>query len=75
MKTTLQLDDRLASRLEREAARQGRTTSEVVEMALRLLFRAPLSATEIPDLPSFDCGGSRVDIADRSALCETMEGR
>lgn len=75
MKTTLQIDDRLASRLKREAARQGRTMSELVEMALRLLFRAPPPATEIPELPSFDCGGSRVDVADRSALYEAMEGR
>lgn len=75
MKTTLQIDDRLASRLKREAARQGRTMSELVEMALRLLFRTPPPAADLPELPSFDCGGSRIDVADRDALHEAMEER
>lgn len=75
MKTTLQIDDRLAARLKREAARQGRTMSELVEAALRLLFRTPRAPSELPELPSFDCGGATVDVADRTALYETMEGR
>jgi hypothetical protein len=75
MKTTLNLDDALAGRLKREAARQGRTMSELVEAALRLLFRSPKRTTELPDLPSFDSGGALVDVADRASLYEAMEGR
>jgi len=74
MKTTLKLEDGLAARLKREAAQQGRTMSELVEMALRLLFRTPKRPAELPELPSFD-GGARVDVADRAALYEAMEGR
>jgi Ribbon-helix-helix protein, copG family len=38
MKTTLNIDDRVMAELKREAARQGRTMSELVETALRLLL-------------------------------------
>lgn len=75
MKTTLQIEDRLAARLKREAARQGRTMSELVEMALRLLFRGSRSTAELPDLPSFDAGEALVDVADRAALQDAMEDR
>jgi hypothetical protein len=36
MKTTLNIDDSVMVELKREAARQGRTMSELVEAALRL---------------------------------------
>jgi hypothetical protein len=49
--------------------------SELVEIALRLLFRAPRRATDLPDLPSFESGGALVDVADRTALYAAMEGR
>jgi hypothetical protein len=62
------LDNRAAARLKREAARRGCTMSELVEMALRMLFRAPKRTAELPELPSFDSGGALVDLADRSAL-------
>lgn len=75
MKTTLRIDDRLAARLKQESARQGRTMSELVEMALRLLFRTPRASAELPDLPSFDCGGAGVDVSNRSELYEVMERR
>jgi hypothetical protein len=35
MKTTLNIDDKVMADLKREAARQGRTMSELVETALR----------------------------------------
>ena len=75
MKTTLILDDRVAARLKREAARQGKTMSELVETALRMLFRASKPAAELPELPSLDSGGALVDLSDRTALYEAMEGR
>lgn len=75
MKTTLNIDDRVFALLKREAARQERTMSELVETALRLLLRAPRRHAELPPLPSFESGGAVVDIADRDALYRAMEGR
>ena len=40
MKTTLNIDDTVMAELKREAARQGRTMSDLVESALRLLLRS-----------------------------------
>jgi hypothetical protein len=54
--------------LKREAARQGRTMSELVETALRLLLRSQRKRDKIPTLPTFRSGGTLVDIADRDAL-------
>jgi len=77
MKTTLNIDDTVMARLKEEAARQGRTMSELVETALRLLLESPhaVESLDLPPLPSFDSGGHRVDIADRDALYQAMEGR
>lgn len=75
MKTTLNIDPTVMNRLKREAARRGRTMSELVETALRLLFRAPKDARRLPPLPTFKGGGHLVDIADRDALYHAMEGR
>ncbi len=75
MKTTLQIDETVMAQLKREAARQGRTMSELVETALRNLFRAQKKSVDLPPLPVFQGGGALVDIADRNALYEAMEGR
>lgn len=75
MKTTLNIDASVMARLKRESVRQGRTMSELVETALRALFRAQKSRGELPPLPSFNSGGHLVDIADREALYQAMEGR
>lgn len=75
MKTTLQVDDAVMVELKREAARQGRTMSELVESALRLFLRSPRRRAALPPLPSFHSGGARVDVADREALYQAMEGR
>jgi plasmid stability protein len=75
MKTTLNIDDSVMARLKREAARSGRTMSELVETALRALLRSRPASTELPPLPTFDSGGPLVDIADREALYRAMEGR
>lgn len=75
MKTTLNIDDTVMAQLKREAARQGRTMSELVETALRGLFRAQRTPGEIPPLPSFRSGGAMVEVADRDALYQAMEGR
>jgi hypothetical protein len=73
MKTTLQIDDEVMRRLKREAARQGKTMSELVETALRRLLEAPPARAPLPPLPSFHGGAELVDIADRDALYRAME--
>ena len=75
MKTTLVIDDKVLARLRREAARQGRTISELVEAALRQFLERKPSAGPLAPLPTFDSGGAYVDVADRDALYPAMEGR
>jgi plasmid stability protein len=75
MKTTLNVDDTVMAQLKREAARQGRTMSELVETALRNLFRAQKKSAELTPLPVLHSGGTLVDVADRDALYQAMEGR
>ena len=73
MKTTLNIDDTVMAELKREAARQGRTMSEMVETALRLLLRSQRKRGTLPPLPTFHGGRELVDIADRDALYRAME--
>jgi hypothetical protein len=75
MKTTLTIDDGVMVRLKREAAKSGRTMSELVETALRRLLQTRPDPVDLPPLPSFKSGGALVDIADREALYRAMEGR
>ena len=75
MKTTLNIDDTVMSRLRQEAARQRKTMSELVEAALRQLFHERRSAKKkkLPALPTFNSGGFLVDIADRDALYDVLD--
>ncbi len=73
MKTTLNIDERVMAELKREAARQGRTMSDLVETALRLFLRAPRRKQPLPPLPVFHGGGALVDVANREALYNAME--
>jgi Arc/MetJ family transcription regulator len=75
METRLNIDDTVMAELKREAARQGRTMSELVETALRLLLRSQRKRGRIPALPKFRSGGALVDVADRDAPYHAMEGR
>jgi len=75
MKTTLNIDASVMARLKREAARQGRTMSDLMETALRLLFQAPRPRAPARPLPELRSGGHLVEIADRDALYQAMEGR
>ncbi len=75
MKTTLNIDDTVMKQLKREAVRQGRTMSELVETALRMLLRSSGKQKSLPPLPTFQSGGALVDVADRDALYQAMEGR
>ncbi len=73
MKTTLEIDEGVMRRLKAEAARQGKTMSELVETALRRLLDRPAAPVKLSPLPTFDGGGYLVDIADRDALYRAME--
>ncbi|MBV9343073.1 MAG: hypothetical protein JO159_19575 [Acidobacteria bacterium] len=75
MKTTLNIDDTVMAQLKREAVRQRRTMSELVETALRMLFRASKRQGRVPPLPLFRSGGTLEDVADRDALYRVMEER
>jgi ribbon-helix-helix CopG family protein len=75
MKTTLVIDDEVMTRLREEAARRGKTISALVEAALRNLFDASEQRRELPPLPTFHGGRPLVDVADRDALYQAMEGR
>src|SRR5581483_6705867 len=66
METKLILDDGLMERLQEEATRRGRSVSDLVEEALRLLLKASRTQpSALPPLPTFDSGGALVDISDR----------
>jgi hypothetical protein len=76
MKTTLNLDARLWARLKAAAATQGRTMSELVELAIRRLLQERRGTVrELPPLPTFDGGGASVDLANRDELYRVLEGR
>jgi len=75
MKTTLNIDDTVMARLKREAASTGRTMSELVETALRRLLEGREAQAPLAPLPILHGGGALVDIADRDALYQAMEGR
>lgn len=76
MKTTLVIDDGVMRQLKQEAARQGLTLSELVEAALRrMLDSAESEPRPLPPLPVFDGGRLLVDVTDREALCDVLDGR
>jgi hypothetical protein len=75
MKTTLNIDATVMARLKREATCQKRTMPELVETALRRLLQEPRSQAGLPELPTFDSGGTYVDFADREALYLAKDGR
>jgi plasmid stability protein len=79
MKTTLNIDDSVMQRLREEAARRGTTMSQLVEAGLRRILgeeAVPGSARrQLRPLPRWRSGGARVDVADRDALHDLMDGR
>jgi len=75
MKTTLNIDDTVFARLKQESGRQGKTMSELVETGLRLLFKATKDQKKLAPLPTLRSGGHLVDVSNREALYDAMEGR
>jgi len=75
MKITVIIDDTIIAELKREISRQGRTMSEIVESALHQFLFSPDKQEKLVPLPTFHSGGALVDIADRDALQQAVEGR
>ncbi len=73
MKTTLTISDAVMKALKQEAAASGRTMSDLVESALRMLLKQKHRRKDLADLPSFDGGRTRVDISNRDMLFDVME--
>ena len=75
MKTTLNIDDTVMARLRREAARQNKTMSELVEAALRLLFHSTPQPKKkkLRPLPRFDGGAPLIDISNRNELYDIFD--
>lgn len=74
MKTTLNIDPGVMARLKEEAARRGTTMSVLMEAALRQLLDQRVAPTDLPPLPSFHGGAELVDVADRQALHDALDG-
>jgi hypothetical protein len=78
MKTTLNLNDELLREAKKKAAEDGTTLTHVVEQGLRAVLNEDESPAEpyVFDFPVVDGGGPpMVDVADREALYDLMEGR
>lgn len=75
MKTTLNIDDTVMNRLRREAARQGKTMSELVEAALRVLFHSAQEPKKkkLRPLPKFHGGGCLIDVSNREELYSILD--
>lgn len=73
MKTTLMLPDHLVRTLKRRAAERSTTLSQVVAEALTRGLEAE-PKVELPPLPTHRMGKPRVDVADRNALYDAMDG-
>lgn len=73
MKTTLNISDSVMRELKREAARKGATMTELVEAALRMSLQHKPEERELPPLPEFSGGGTRVNVANRDMLYDVMD--
>ncbi len=76
-RTTLVLDERQFSELKKLAAAERRTLSSLTEEILRvgLSARRRQRSHRLARLPAWNMGRPKVDLGNRSALYEIMEGR
>ena len=74
MKTTLNISDVTMLEVKREAARRRQAMSALVEAALRAIVEPEQREVDLPPLPEFCGGGLRVNVANRDALYNVMEG-
>lgn len=79
MKTTLNLPDALLESVKQRASQEGRTMTSFVEEALRArLVEHGDTRLKPVDLPSWGAGsanGYLVDLEDRDAVWDVMDGR
>ena len=77
MKTTLNIDETVMRQLKEEAARRGTTMSALVEAGLRRILAVSPSLKGKPSsprqLPTWDSGGGRVDVANREELYRILD--
>lgn len=77
MRTTITIDDELLGRLKEQAARSGRTMSELVEDAVREMLARGRGRDRRKPIRLRTAGGSGplpgVDLHDSAALLELME--
>lgn len=76
-RTTLVLDEIQFSELKKLAAAERRTLSSLTEELLRLglAARRKRRRRKLAPLPTWNMGKPKVDLADRNALYDAMEGR
>ncbi len=79
MKTTVRLEEALLKRAKREAAKQGKTFTALVEEGLRLVLAKPANhiGRRTVRLPVCSVGGGTlpgVDIGNSADLIDRMEG-
>jgi len=74
-RTTLLLDDTQMARLKDLARAQGRTMTDLINefIAEGLAARTPPKSEQSFNLPVFDMGRPRINLADREALEAIME--
>ncbi len=77
MRTPLDLDEGLVRELRKRAAHEGRTLTSLVEEAIRLLLRSRSSPRRfrLRWVVRKGEGPAAVDVVDRVALYDWMEGR
>ncbi|MBI4904285.1 MAG: type II toxin-antitoxin system VapB family antitoxin [Acidobacteria bacterium] len=78
MRTTLNLDDNLMQAVKLRAAETGRTVTEMTESALRELLRnetKPQTQYRLRLKTVKGTGPPRVDLDDRNALIDFLDGR
>ena len=77
MRTTLDLEDRLLVAAKKRAADEGRSLTRVIEEALRqyLAPRKPTRRFQLELVIKHGRLRAGVDLADRDALYDVMEGR
>jgi hypothetical protein len=80
MRTTVRLDDALLDRARREARRRGETLTALIERGLRLVLANPQKRPKRRrvEIPVCRKGGGTlpgVDLDDRAALLDILEGR
>jgi len=74
MKTTLIIPDPVFHDLKRQAAKRGTTLSALAVELLRKGLSARPKPVRLPPLPSFNAGRPLVDVSNREALFDLLDG-